>query len=142
MKLLQFMTFFNITPKMNIKFGAGAVFRYGLGSTKMTQLLSAPAPQHFFKSQFWQKEKFTFLNTVLKQGSLNPHILKNLVAFLFLNSKKPFTQETDKKPVKNCFFFLNLFLTILYPSVLYNSLDLPVCIGLIPEVIYCVIGPK
>jgi hypothetical protein len=50
-KLIQFIIFFQNISMYGIRFGAGAASRCGTGSgsTKMMQLLAAPAPQHCLK---------------------------------------------------------------------------------------------
>jgi hypothetical protein len=45
MNLLYSVTFFN---DQHISFRAGAASNYGSSSTKMMQLLLAPAPQHWY----------------------------------------------------------------------------------------------
>jgi hypothetical protein len=45
---------------LNIMFGAGAASRYGSGSTKMMQLLAAPAPHHCLQEWITTDSKYRY----------------------------------------------------------------------------------
>jgi hypothetical protein len=86
---------FNIPPRLNIRFGAGAVTvgapsRCGSGSTKMMQLLAVLAPRPFFSKflhLFWTlqifepKNKRWCLTFFLEALCLQKHLLKMVSSF-------------------------------------------------------------
>jgi hypothetical protein len=60
-KLLHFVAFYNNLIMLQNSFGVGAgVSRHASGSTKMVQLLVAPAPPHCNIELIKKREKFQF----------------------------------------------------------------------------------